>query len=297
MADDPKHPDNWDREKKIFMAIIEVNNPGFSLKGWAEVAAKLGLSEATVKQCFGECKKNWLSANEGVTMPAPVIKTRKRGNKGSVANEEEEVEDDGDDVPSAVPGRHSQATSSALPANSRARRARRTTPKAGNEEIGETSQPQSEAHPVEEEVEDDGHDVPSTELNQPTQATSPVPPVNNRARRTPRTATQADNEDAENEDAENEDPDNEDLKEAGQAQSEARSEPQPPLPATSTSAGDKRERSNYGNAAANSQTRSPATGTKKGKKSTPLFEKWTRERRAEVRREREELARQAKEDQ
>ncbi|KAK6821193.1 hypothetical protein PG987_015593 [Apiospora arundinis] len=292
MADDPKHPDNWDREKKIFMAIIEVNNPGFSLKGWAEVAAKLGLSEATVKQCFGECKKHWLSANEGVIMPAPVIKTRKRGNKRSVANDEEEVEDDGDDVPSAVPGRSSQATSSALPANSRAQRARRTTPKAGNEEIRETSQPQSEAHPDEEEVEDDGDDVPSPELNQPTQATSPVPPVNNRARRTPRTATQADNEDADNEDA-----DNEDLKEAGQAQPEAQSERQPQLPAPSTSAGDKRKRSNDGNAAVNSQTRSPATGTKKGKKSTPLFEKWTRERRAEVRREREELAGQAEEDQ
>ncbi|KAK8000614.1 hypothetical protein PG990_013214 [Apiospora arundinis] len=287
MVDDLKHPDNWDREKKIFMAIIEVNNPGFSLKGWAEVAAKLGLSEATVKQCFGECKKHWLSANKGVTMPAPVIKTRKRGNKRSVANDEEEVEDDGDDVPSGVPGRPSQATSSALPANSRARRARRTTPKAGNEEIGETSQPQSEAHPDEEEVEDDGDDVPSTELNQPTQATSPVPPVDNRARRTPRTATQAENEDA----------DNEDLKEAGQAQTEAQSERQPQLPAPSASAGEKRKRSNDGNAAVNSQTRSPATGTKKGKKPTPLFEKWTRERRAEVRREREELARQAEEDQ
>ncbi|KAK6859535.1 hypothetical protein PG995_003171 [Apiospora arundinis] len=287
MADDPKHPDNWDREKKIFMAIIEVNNPGFSLKGWAEVAARLGLSEATVKQCLGECKKNWLSANEGVTMPAPVIKTRKRGNKHSVANDEE-IEDDGDDVPSAVPGRPSRATSSAPPANNRARQACRTTPKAGSEEIEETSQPQSEDQPEpepnEEEVEDDGDEVPSTEPSQATQATSSAPPVNNRALRTRRTATQAGNEE---------------IKEADQAQSEARlqPEPEPELPATTTIAGDKRKRPNDGNAAVNSQTRSPATGTKKGKKPTPLFEKWTRERRAEVRREREELARQAEEDQ
>ncbi|KAK8852130.1 hypothetical protein PGQ11_014609 [Apiospora arundinis] len=111
MSGNATHPDSWDEEKKLFMTVIEVNLPGFAVKDWAEIAAKRGISEAKAKQLFGNAKKRWLDATAGVVMPPPVIKTRKRNNnRRSVVSENQDIEDDGHDVPSGAPGRTKQGT-------------------------------------------------------------------------------------------------------------------------------------------------------------------------------------------